>query len=76
MSERDPKLYVRAISTSAHACMHAQADALMEDADIGAESGDRDHARMPFELRALEVALDVVSHLAVTCCKLLWRSLI
>lgn len=48
----------------------------MEDADIGAESGDRDHARMPFELRALEVALDVVSHLVVTCCKLLWRSLI
>ncbi|EIE22140.1 cora-domain-containing protein [Coccomyxa subellipsoidea C-169] len=39
--------------------LRQQADALMEDADIGAESGDRDHARMPFELRALEVALDV-----------------
>lgn len=35
----------------------------MEDDDIGEESsaGDRAHARMPFELRALEVALDVVS---------------
>ncbi len=37
----------------------------MEDADIGIETNaaDREHARMPFELRALEVALDVVSPL-------------
>ena len=42
-----------------------QADALMADAEIGVESNaaDREHARMPFELRALEVALDVVSFL-------------
>lgn len=35
----------------------------MEDADIEVETNaaDREHARMPFELRALEVALDVVS---------------
>ncbi|CAL8467341.1 g6878 [Coccomyxa elongata] len=41
--------------------LRQQADALMEDAEIGMETNaaDREHARMPFELRALEVALDV-----------------
>ncbi|KAK9916261.1 hypothetical protein WJX75_000643 [Coccomyxa subellipsoidea] len=40
--------------------LRQQADSLLEDDDIGEESsaGDRAHARMPFELRALEVALD------------------
>lgn len=35
----------------------------MADADITADlmSAEHNHARMPFELRALEVALDVVS---------------
>ncbi|BDA40370.1 magnesium transporter MRS2-B [Coccomyxa sp. Obi] len=41
--------------------LRQQADALMGDAETGVETNaaDREHARMPFELRALEVALDV-----------------
>lgn len=53
------------LSCSSVKCLctvHMQADALMMDDDIRHPSNgdDKDHASMPFELRVLEVALDVV----------------
>ena len=46
---------------------HVQYETLLKD-DLEMDNGsDRDYARMPFELRAVEAALDVVSMHAASC---------